>query len=128
LGIVFEAAVVLHEGGEHFFSGVADGWVAEVVGEGDGFCEVGVEAECGGDGAGDGGDLHGVGEAGAEVVTGAVEEDLGFGFEPTEGAGVDDAGAVALEVGAPRVREFRVGAADGLTAELGPWGETGEFF
>jgi hypothetical protein len=35
------------------------------------------------------------------MITGAVEEDLRLVFEPAEGAAVDDAVAVPLELGAP---------------------------
>ncbi len=119
LAVVLEAAGFFHEAVEDGFAFVAEGGVAEVVGEGDGFAEVFVEAEGAGDVAGDGGDFDGVGEAGAEVVAGAVEEDLGFVFEAAEGAGVDDAVAVALEMGAPVGGVFGVLAAAGLVAELG---------
>ena len=53
LEVVLEAAVVGHELVERVLAGVAEGRVAEVVGEGDGFGEVLVEAEGAGDGAGD---------------------------------------------------------------------------
>jgi hypothetical protein len=83
---------------EGFFAGVGKGGVADVVSEGEGFGEVFVDAEDAGGGAGELGDFEGVGEAIAEVIGDAGGEDLGFGFETTEGAGVDDAVAVALEV------------------------------
>ena len=85
---------------EGAFAGVAEGGVADVVDQGEGLGEVLVEAEGGGDGAGDLGDLDGVGEAAAEVVGGAAGEDLGLAGEAAEGAGLDDALAVALEGGA----------------------------
>ena len=80
------------------------------MGEGDGFGEVFVEYEGSGEGAADGRDFHGVREARAVVVTGAVEEDLGFVFEAAEGGGVDDAGDVALVFAAPAVGGLRVEA------------------
>jgi hypothetical protein len=71
--------------------------MADVVDQGEGFGEVFVEAERGGDVAGDLRDFHGVGEAAAEVVGGAAGEDLGLAGEAAEGAGLHDALAVALE-------------------------------
>ena len=109
----------LHQAVETRLALVAEGGVAKVVGEGDGFGEVLVQAEGAGDVAGDGGDFDGVRQAGAEVVAGAVEEDLGLVFEAAEGARVDDAVAVALVFGAPIGRRFGVPAAAGIGAELG---------
>ncbi len=102
LVIVIEAAVGAHEAVEFGFAGMAEGGVAEIVGEGDGLGEVLIEGEGPRDGAGDGGDLDGMGEPGAEVIAGAAEEDLGLVLEAAEGAGMDDAGAVALVLGADR--------------------------
>lgn len=127
VAIVVEAAVVAHELVEGDFAGVAEGGVAEVVGEGDGFGEVFVEAEGAGEGTGDLGDFDGVGETGAVVVGIFVEEDLGFGFEAAEGGAVDDAVAVALEAGAERVFGFGVLAALGGGGGDGIGGEAGGF-
>jgi hypothetical protein len=108
---------------EGAFAGMAEGRVADVVNQGEGFDKVLVEAEGGGDGAGDLGDFHGVGEAGAEVVGegggfaldicalsggGAVGEDLRLAGQAAESAGMDDAGAVTLERGAVGVGWFGV--------------------
>ena len=73
-----------------------------------------LRVERAGDGAGDLRDFEGVGEAVAEVVGVAAGEDLGLGFEAAEGAGVDDAVAVALEVVAVGMRRFREAASAGL--------------
>ena len=45
-----------------------------------------------------------------EVVSGAVEEYLGFVFKPAECAAVEDAVAVALEIGPERMCLFRENA------------------
>jgi hypothetical protein len=111
LAIVFESAVVEHEAVEDFLPFMAEGGMAEVMGEGDGFGEIFVEAEGASDVAGDGGDLDGVSQARAEVIPSAVKEDLGFVFEAAECAGMNDAVAVALVVGAPVWRRFGVLAA-----------------
>ena len=97
---------------EGALAGVAEGRVANVVDEGEGFGEVFVEAEARGDVAGDLCDLDGVGEAGAEVVGGAGGEDLGLTGEAAKGAGADDALAVALEGSARGAMRRRVGAGE----------------
>src|SRR5579859_8169247 len=40
--VVEGEAVILHGGVEGFFSGVAEGWVADIVDQGQGFSEIGV--------------------------------------------------------------------------------------
>ena len=67
-----------------------------------------------GDGAGDLRDFERVGEAVAEMVGVAAGEDLRLGFEAAEGAGVDDAVAVALKVVAVGMRRFREAASAGV--------------
>ncbi len=98
--VVEAAAVALEALVQGALAGVAEGRVADVVDEGEGLGEVFVEAERAGDGAGDLGDLDGVGEAAAEVVGGAAGEDLGLAGEAAEGARLHDAFAVALKGGA----------------------------
>jgi len=71
---------------ELLFSGVAEGRMADVVDERERFGEIGVEAESGGDGAGDLRDFEGVSEAVAKMVGEAGGEDLRFRFEAAEGA------------------------------------------
>src|SRR6202789_4658729 len=80
---------------ELLFSGVAEGRMADVVDERERFGEIGVEAESGGDGAGDLRDFEGVSEAVAKMVREASSENLRFGFEPAEGSRMDHAVAVA---------------------------------
>ena len=69
---------------------------------------------CSGDGARDLRDFDGVGEAVAEMIGIAAGEDLGLGFQAAEGAGVDDAVAVALEVVAVRMRRLGITASAGV--------------
>ncbi len=102
--VIEEESMLAHGGVESFFSGVAEGRVADVVDQREGLGEIDVEAEGSGDGAGDLRDFERVGEAVAEVVGVAAGEDLRFGFEAAEGAGMDDAVAVALEVVAVGMR------------------------
>src|SRR6202021_587157 len=94
--VVEEEAVAAHGGVESFFSGVAEGRVADVVNQGEGFGEVDVEVERPGDGAGDWGDFGGGGGAAG-------------------GASVNDAVAVALKVVAVGVVRLREAASAGLS-------------
>ena len=91
-----------HVGVERVLAGVATGPVPAVVPERDGLGEGDVEAAGPGDGRGDLRHLERVGEPGALMVLGE-HEDLGLAGQPTEGGGVEDAVAVALEAGAPLV-------------------------
>jgi len=111
--VVVEAEAVDTEGGvEGLFSGVAEGRVADVVDQGERFGERRIEAESGGEGSSDLGDFKGVGEAAAGVVAfrAAAGEDLGLAGQPAEGAGVQDAGAIAGEGCAIGMRRFGVGS------------------
>jgi hypothetical protein len=96
--VVVEAAAMKAEAlVQGALAGVAEGRMANVVDEGKGLGKVFVEAEFGGSGAGDLGDLDGVGEAAAKVVGGSAGEDLRLAGEAAEGAGLHDALAIALE-------------------------------
>ena len=111
LDVVLETAVVGHEFLEGGLSGVPEGRVAEVVGEGDDFGEPFVEAQGDGDASGGFGDFEGVGEAGAEVVVSDVDEDLGLVLKAAESGAAEDALAVAFEGVSERVGGFVVDAA-----------------
>jgi hypothetical protein len=96
---------------KRLFTGVAEGRVAYVVGEGEGFREFLVEAESGGDGAGDLGDFEGMSEAAAEVIggktAGVAREDLGLSGKAAERSGVENAGAIASKRGPIGMIRFR---------------------
>ena len=85
----------------------------EIVGQRDGFGQVFVEVEGAGDAARDGGHFDGVGQAGAEMIAGAVEENLRLVFQAAKGARVDHAVAVALVFRAPQGRRFGMDPARG---------------
>jgi hypothetical protein len=113
--IVVEGEAVGAEGAvESFFSGVAEGRVANVVRQRQRFSEFMIESERGGQGAGDLGDFEGVRKAATEVVgwrAGArAGEDLGLAGEAAEGAGVEDARRVAGEWGAVGMKWFKMRA------------------
>jgi hypothetical protein len=60
-----------------------------------------------------------VGEAGADVVPGAVERDLGFVLQGAEGGAVDDPFAVPLEFGAEIVGALGMSPAEAFLAAAG---------
>ena len=86
MAVVLEATVLAHEPVERLLARVSEGRMAEVVREGDGLGQVLVEPQRARDVPGDAGDFHRVREPGAEVVAGAVEEDLRLVFQPAKRA------------------------------------------
>jgi len=126
LGVVIEMTTAGgHELIELFLSGVAKRGMADVVSEGKGFDEFGVEVESAGDGAGDLNDFESVGEAIAKVIGETSGEDLGFGFETAESAGMNDAIAITRVFGAIGMRGFRHAASAGSGRVHGPRGQRG---
>ena len=124
--IVIEAlAEFAHAQVELLFAGVAEGRMADVVDERERFGEIGVEAESGGDGAGDLRDFEGVSEAVAKMVGEASSENLRFGFEPAEGSRMDHAIAVARVGIAIRMWWFRIAAAARVAHVHGVFSEHG---
>jgi hypothetical protein len=110
--VVVKGEAVVAEGAvEGLFAGVAKGRMADVVGEGEGFGELGIEAEGAGKGACNLDDLERMREAAAEVVAGWIAgqagEDLGFAGEAAKCARVENAGGVAGKGRAVRVRRLR---------------------
>jgi hypothetical protein len=93
--------------------------MTEVVGQRNGFGQVFIEPERPGDATGDGRDFHRVREPRAQMVAGAVKENLCLVFEPAEAARVNDAVTVALVFTAPVGRWLTVFAAARVRAELG---------
>ena len=88
--------------------------MAEVVAEPDRLDEILVQAQRPGDAARDAGGLERVGETGAVVVAGRVDEDLGLVHEAAEGLRMDDPVAVALERRAQAAWAFLLRAPMGL--------------
>ena len=116
--VVLEPTVFAHEFVQDGFAFVAEGRMAKVMCQRDGFGEVFVELEWACNVPGNCRDFHRVGEARAEMVTGAVEKNLGFVFEAAERAGVNDAIAVALILRAPFGRFLVIFATARVGAEL----------
>ena len=105
--------------GQRRLAGVAEGGVPQVVAERDGLSQVLVQPERPRDGAGDLRHFQRMGEARAEVVALGSEEHLGLVGKPPKRFRVQNLVAIALEVGAQRVRRA------GGTAPLGAVGESG---
>ena len=86
---------------QRLFSGVAKRWMTDVMGEGQGFRQVGIETESAREGACGLSDLKGVGKAATEVIawgeTGETSEDLRLACQAAEGPSVQDAPAVSCE-------------------------------
>ena len=109
--IVVEAeAVALEAAVESALPGMTEGRVADVMDKGEGLGKIFVKAEGGGNIAGNLDNLNGVGKAGAEVVGRAGSENLGLAGQTTEGAGLRDTFAIALERGPSRAWWSLVGA------------------
>lgn len=110
--IMIEAvAVFAHAQVEQFFAGVAEGRVTDIVNQREGFGEIGIEFQSAGDGASNLRDFERVGEAIAKMIGVARGENLRFGFQAAEGAGVNYAVAVAGVIFAIRMLRLRVAAA-----------------
>ena len=118
LRVVVEAAAARHQAVQRFLARMPEGRVAEIVRQRDSLGQVLVERERPRDGPAHRGDLDRVRKPGAQMVAGAVEENLRLVLQPPEGAGVDHAGAVALKVRAVGVARLRVRAARGIRARL----------
>ena len=103
LGVALEAADGGGDDVEGLLPVVPVGRVAEVVGQARGVDDVGVAAQGLAEGASDLGHLQGVGETGAHEVVAARTQHLCLGSQTSQGGGVQDSGAVALERGSLRV-------------------------
>ncbi len=99
---------------EFLLAGMGEGRMADVVRQRQGFGEIFVETQDRGHGAGNLGNLDGVGEAVAEMVGKAGREDLRLGFQPAESAGMNDAVAIALEGVAVGMIGFRIAASQAV--------------
>ena len=108
-----EAAEGPHQLVELALAGMAEGRVAEVMGQRQRLGQVLVEAQRPGDRAGDLRHLDRVGEPRAVVIALVIDEDLGLVLQPPEGLAMDDPVAVAGEGRAEvrfRSREHRAPA------------------
>ena len=100
--VVIEPQAVGAEGTvKGLFAGMAEGWMANVVGERERFSQVDVQTQSAGECARSLRHFKCVGEAGAEMIAGRkagkAGEDLGFAGEASKGPRVQDTSAVACE-------------------------------
>src|SRR5215510_12325795 len=95
LGIVVEAARVFERRIERAFAGMAEGWMAEIVGKRKRLGQILVGVEVAGKGAGDLRHFERVGQARTVVIAFVIDKDLGLVVEPAEGRRVKDAVAIA---------------------------------
>ena len=114
LGVVVEAAETGQALVERALAGMAEGRMAEIVGERHRLGQVLVEAERAGERTGDLHHFQGVGEPGAVVVALVVDENLRLVGKPAEGAGMDDAVAIAAEIVARGAYRLAMAAAAAL--------------
>ena len=91
---------------ERAFAGVAEGRMAEIVGERQRLGQILVEPERAGERAGDLRHLQRVGQAGAVMIALVIHEYLGFVLQPAERGGMDDAVAVAAKRAAGGARRL----------------------
>lgn len=106
LGVVVTARDI---GAQRIFAGVSAGAVSAVVAERDGLGKGNIEPECTRDGGGDLCNFECMRESRSLMII-RKDEDLGLAGEATEGRGMQDAVAVALEARPKRVRCFLAGA------------------
>src|SRR5690606_36479612 len=97
VGVVVEAAEILHRGVQRRLARVAERRMAEIVGQRQRLRQVLVQPQRTGEAARDLGYLQAVGQARAVMIALMRDEDLGLLLQPAEGGGMDDAVAVALE-------------------------------
>jgi hypothetical protein len=97
MGVVIEAPRIGHRRLQRILAGMAEGRMADIVGEAERLGQILVEAERAGDGPADLRDLEAVGQADPIMIAVGRDEDLGLVPQPAERDGVDDPVAVALE-------------------------------
>ena len=108
LGIVIKAAKIGHGFRQSVLARMPEGRMAEIVGERAGFGQILIHLQRPRQGPGDLGDFQRVGQARAIRIAFMGDKDLGLFLEPPEGAGMDDAVAVALEGAAHGALGLRV--------------------
>ena len=87
----------------------------EIVRERDGFGQIFIEAQGARNGAADRCNFDGVSQPRAQMVAGAVEENLRLVFQTTKGSRMNDASPIALEFGSISVRRLGKSPAAGFS-------------
>src|SRR5690349_5623500 len=101
---MLETAVFAHAFRKHFFAGMPERRMPEVVRKRDGFGQVFIKAQGPRDSAANRRDFDGVGEARAQMIARAVEKNLGLVLETTKCARMNNPSPIALELGPIGVR------------------------
>ena len=96
---MLESAVALHAFGQHFFAGMSEGRMPQVVRERNRLGQVFIQPERARDSAADRCHLDRVGQTRPQMIAGAVQENLRLVFQAAESAGMNDPGPVALKGG-----------------------------
>ena len=112
-----------HQLVECVLHGMSERRVTKVATQGNRFRQVFVETEGAGEGAGDRGDLDGVGQTGTDVIPGSAKGNLGFVLQGAESGAVDDPFTVALELRAEVVGVLLVLSAEAFPAFGGVRGQ-----
>ena len=97
--------------------------MAEIVGQSNRFGQILIQRQGPSNGAANGSHLDGMGQPGAQMVAGSVEENLGLVLEPAKSARMNDASAVPLKLGPIGMTRFRILPAPGITRFLGKRGQ-----
>src|SRR5215212_1332364 len=114
--VVVEPAGIGERGAQRMLTGMAEGWMAEVVSEAERLRKVLIQPERAGDGAADLRDFDAVGEPDPKVIAVGCYEDLSLVAKPAEGDRMDDPVAVALK---NVTGSARAGAGFGIEAAAG---------
>lgn len=102
---------------------MAEGGMAQVVGQRDGLGQVLIQRERSGYRARNLGDLNGMGQTGSKQVTLVIDEYLGLVLETAKGRGMDDAIPVSLEFTAVGRAFLVLLSAQGVLVFYGIWGQ-----
>jgi len=86
------------------FARVPKRWMADVMHQGERFCQIGIQPQCRCDRARDLRNFYSVCKPIAEVIGTTISEDLRFIFQTPERAGMNDAIAIALKIRPIRMR------------------------
>src|SRR5579862_6569484 len=97
MGVMIEAADVAHRLVERILAGMAEGRMADVMGEAQRLCQILVEAKRAGERPADLGDLQTVRQANADMIVVRRDEHLGLVAQSTKGDRVDNPVAIALK-------------------------------
>src|SRR5690349_2164124 len=111
---MLETAVFAHAFRKHFFAGMPERRMPEVVRKRDGFGQVFIKAQGPCDGATNRRHFDGVGEPRAQMIARAVEKNLGLVLETTKCARMNNASTIPLEFGPISVGWFEKLSAAGF--------------